>query len=583
MKYQKISIEQIIFIFAFLLALGVRIFQLGALPLTELEANWALQAHQLAIDNNPIIGSHTGYITFTSFLFYLFGSTEFLARILPAVVGSLIILFPYLLRKEIGRVAAVILAFGLALDPGLVAISRQAGSTSLSVVTLLLAFGFIYSRSTWWAGIFAGLFLISGPGIWSGVLSISLVLIWTYFAERKDTDNFVQKIFGANDRTETGPTRLPKTFFYWMFGTALVVSTGLLQIPTGINSIFNGISEFFQGWVTYPEIYLQQMFAGVTVYEALPLLFGVLGIGWGLLMDIKFDKFLSRWFLITSIFALVYPGRHITDLIWVIVPLWLLAARQIERIKILHFEDHFPYLGVSVFSIVIIIFGWINLANLVSNPVSGQSDLQMRVAIIIGSILLVLIVVFLVSWGWSWKIAANGLLSGMLVVLIPYTLSACWHSGGLGPNPAAEVFRSGKHIRDSDLLHNSIQDLAEWSTGQSDALELIVIKENSHALRWLLRDYDNVNYSQALPIDSNSPLMITDGMGTVTLPVAYTGQDFVWEEEPAWSLFSISNWMNWVFYRQAPFEIATVILWARSDIFPGVEPGTIQEEINSEF
>ncbi|MCJ7621888.1 MAG: hypothetical protein MUO76_00165 [Anaerolineaceae bacterium] len=578
MNNHKISLEQVIFFSAFVLALAIRIFQLGNLSLTELEANLALQAHELAIGNAPVIGSHAGYISLTSMLFYFFGSSEFLARFFPAIFGSFIVFFPYLLRREIGRPSALILAFGFALDPGLVGISRQAGSMSLSVVTLLLALGCLKIRSLRCAGFFAGIFLISGPGTWSGVIILSIVIIWTHLAERKNADDMERKIFGGENEPGSKTVQSYRIFFYWMLGTALVFSTALFQIPMGISSILSGVAEYFLGWVSYPKVYLQQMFAGLTVYELLPLFFGILGIGSGLLQEHKFDKFLSRCFIIALFLALIYPERQITDLIWVIIPLWILAARQIVRISFIDHADILPHLGVSIISFVILVFTWINSSNLVSSPIGGELDFQLRLAIIIGSILLIFIVVFLVSWGWSWRIAANGFLSGLLVILTGFTLSACWHSAGLSRNPAEEIWRPGTSIRDADLLISSIQDLSEWSTGQPDAIDLIVIKDNSQALKWILRNYDKVDFAQALPVNSNVPLVITDSTGVITLPLAYTGQDFIWEEEPAWDLFTISNWINWAFYRRSPNEIETVILWARSDIFPGVEPITLMDE-----
>ncbi|HEY9525708.1 MAG TPA: hypothetical protein VIR02_01425, partial [Anaerolineales bacterium] len=47
---------------AFLIALGFRLLQLGATPLTDSEATLALQALQVAQGKAPLLGSQTAYV-----------------------------------------------------------------------------------------------------------------------------------------------------------------------------------------------------------------------------------------------------------------------------------------------------------------------------------------------------------------------------------------------------------------------------------------------------------------------------------------------------------------------------------------
>ncbi len=133
MKANKITTEHLLYGLAFLLALGMRFFQLGAAPLSDTEAGWALQALSTSHGAVAALGAQPAYILLTSQLFSIFGDTNFLARFLPALAGSLIIWLPYYFRDWMGdtswlRRAGLIMAFGLAIDPGLVSLSRQAGS-----------------------------------------------------------------------------------------------------------------------------------------------------------------------------------------------------------------------------------------------------------------------------------------------------------------------------------------------------------------------------------------------------------------------------------------------------------------------
>ena len=72
------------------------------MPLTGPEAALALQAQQLAQGVHPQISPQAGYVIWTSLLFYIFQTSQFLARFWPAAAGSLLILAPYLFRRQLG-------------------------------------------------------------------------------------------------------------------------------------------------------------------------------------------------------------------------------------------------------------------------------------------------------------------------------------------------------------------------------------------------------------------------------------------------------------------------------------------------
>src|SRR5690349_13450788 len=121
---------------AFLIAILFRFIQLGAAPLTDSEATLALQAFHLAHGQNVILAPQTAYILLTSIFFAIIESTNFMARLVPALAGSLLVFAPLLFRNKIGSRPALLLAFLLAFDPGLTALSRQANGTILAVTFL---------------------------------------------------------------------------------------------------------------------------------------------------------------------------------------------------------------------------------------------------------------------------------------------------------------------------------------------------------------------------------------------------------------------------------------------------------------
>src|ERR671910_3206948 len=170
---------------AFLIALGFRLIQLGASPLTDSEAALALQALQIAQGKAPLLGSQPAYILFTSILFAVINTTNFMARLIPAIAGSALVFAPYLFREKIKPRPALILAFLFAIDPGLVALSRQAGGTIVAVTFLLFAWAMWINRRPVPAGIFAGLALLSGPSLWAGLLVLGLTWLFLQGMESK--------------------------------------------------------------------------------------------------------------------------------------------------------------------------------------------------------------------------------------------------------------------------------------------------------------------------------------------------------------------------------------------------------------
>jgi hypothetical protein len=63
------------------------------------------------------------------------------------------------------------------------------------------------------------------------------------------------------------------------------------------------------------------------------------------------------------------------------------------------------------------------------------------------------------------------------------------------------------------------------------------------------------------------------------LSSTYTGQSLVWGQKVNWNLLSPGEWVRWLFYRDFPRQSGlassqTIILWLRSDLFPGASSAT---------
>jgi hypothetical protein len=562
MRNRLINIELGLFLLAFITALAIRLTGLSRNPLTNAEAAWALQALELARGGSPVLGGQPGYIVLTAFLFFLTDASEIAARFLPAIAGSLIVWAAYLFRPLLGRVPALFLAFFLAVEPGLVAVSRQADGLMFAVAFSLLSAGFLYRRKAIPGGIFAGLALLGGPGIWLGLLIVTLA----HFSFRLLIGKRTSALEGEPDDFDIVITTWPwRKSLPWLVGTMVILGTMFLWVPAGISAIFTSLIAFLNGWAQPVVFPAGRMLIALVAYAPLGVILGGAGLIHASFSRHRVDLFLVFWFLTAVLMVLIYPGRGAPDLVWALIPLWALAARQSDRFLQLARSDLSVFSGQFVLVFVLLIFAWLNFVFL-SNQIPGTQESQFRWLSIAGSMLMMLVVAILVAWGWSSQSAAGGLVWGVVAVLIIFTISSSVNAGGLGRRPDAEMWNRSPYIDQADLLLMTTTQMSQWNTRARDALELVVVDVPAASLQWALRDYGGAQIASVLMPGSDPDMVITGEQEQPALAAGYTGQLFVWQRAPIWDGV---NWMRWAIVRAAPIRSSNIILWVRTDLHPG--------------
>jgi uncharacterized protein (TIGR03663 family) len=110
-----------------ILALALRLTLLGAKPLHHDESlhatfTWYL-FHGKGYHYDPMM--HGPFqIVVTAFIFALIGVSDFTTRLLPALFGTAIVVLPFFLRRELGRLGALFAAVVLVLSPSFLYMSR---------------------------------------------------------------------------------------------------------------------------------------------------------------------------------------------------------------------------------------------------------------------------------------------------------------------------------------------------------------------------------------------------------------------------------------------------------------------------
>ena len=563
------------YVLAFLLALGLRFIGLGAVPLTDKEATLALQALAIAQGQNPLLGGQPGYILLTSIPFYLFESSNFLARAIPALAGSLLVFVPYFffdrkplslspsdgedsfpMRGKIGT--GVLTAFLLAIAPGLVAVSRQAGGTMLMVTFGLLARAMWQEKRPKLAGIFAGIALLGGPSVWLGLLIAGL----TWALAQNLLPEEETEITETNQNQERSRADNLKTAAIYEGGTLLLIGTLFFQSPNGLSALFASLVDFFQGWRFASGVPSARIIGGLGTYYPFALLFGIIASVRGILRRDRMSLELSLWALVALLLVIFYPARQVSDLIWVGLPLWVLSARELGRYLYLPTFDRNETFGVFALTILLLSFAWLNISGTAS-AVAINAPLNSRLALIAGSLILLVLSLGLIAVGWSLETATLGGVWGTALMLGLYTLSAAWGSSGLRTPKGFEMWDNAPRVTQPGLLVDEIDSALNISQQIATTPKIAVYQINSPTLFWALRNHD-VDAVNALNTDADYEIVITPHDEQNELESTYRGQDVTWREVPSWVVASKATWLV---LREAPLQREEIILWVRNDLF----------------
>ncbi len=574
---------------AFLIALALRFIALGASPLTDSEATLALQSLALARGESPLLAPQSAYILFTTVLFAIMESANFLARFLPALAGSALVFAPHFFREKIHPRPALILAFLFAFDPGLVALSRQANGTMLAVTFLLFAWGMWNQKRLIPTGIFAGLALLSGPSLWAGLLTLGITHLFIRGMKPRNTENpspIESQSPVSNPQSSNSPIlQSPvsnlqlRTLLTSTVATLLLFGTLFFLAPSGLSAALASLPAYLKNWVaptvTPPGRILFTFFA----YELLGIFLASLAIFRAVRTDGKRAKRLMLWLGVSLLLAVFY--RQPAELVWAIIPLLTLSAFELARAFDIHREERAEVGVVAAAISILLVYTWFNISGTALNPYAtltanlpffGEVK-DMRAVTLVGSLLIIFVCIALVALGWSARIARIGATLTFTAFLSVYAAASAWGASGLRNPNGVELWTADARVSQADLLLASVDDLSEFSLGHTDAQPVTVSGILSPALEWTLRDH-SVKEVPVLDPQLAPPLVVTPPMDDLSLPSAYRGQDFTWRQQPQWANLQTQDWLKWFVFRELPMDNETVILWARNNLFPDAREDT---------
>ncbi len=562
MTKSQVSIFKMGYGLLLLVALVLRFHNLGTQLLSEKEAAIALLAAADAPAEAINLPGSSGFIALVGSALFVLGQNEFTARLIPALFGTFLIFAPFLYSKVIGKETAVILSGLFMFDPGLVAFSRQVDGAMVTITGLVFAGGFLVKNKPVFAGVAIAFALIGSPILWPAILAAGLAL-WITLSRMDNPGEARTGIIRevSWEKKDWGNLALATAI------TIIIVGSAFLFRPGGLAAPVLNFAAFVRGWFSAGDFPLSLLLFSFILYQPFSFFAGVIeGCRKSTTGD-QSNQFLLWWFILSLLLVAIYPARGMDYLLITYIPLLALTAKCVWRIIKSMEKPEIPALGQMVLVVLLVIFSWMNIIVL-KFPIEGQENILRAVAAV-GSLVLLLVASLLIRMGWPPRQASTGFWMGTAILLAIFSLSSAWRAAGLGQHPQAELWNYSGVTDEVDLLKKTAGDLSEWNINTRQSINIVILDNPSAALKWGLRDFENVKEDTELPNFSNPAIVITRNEKAPSLANSYRGQDFALTRKTSWSLILPSEWIRWYAFRELTSETEQIILWARTDLFPG--------------
>lgn len=375
-EWPGLTLEAVLYGALLLAAAFIRFYDLGRWPLLTEEATQALAAWRF-LHGQPV-GSGAVPFLFGGALasFFAFGANDAVARLVPAALGTALVLLPVAFRRRLGTWGALAASFALAFSPTLVFYSRTLAGAVPALAGLgavLLAVDLAQREQLQQAKVAAvaglAVALTSSPHVYTFLLVGLLFLGLGWAAKRRDApwpgwDAGEQKLRAlASDRRA----------WAGMVAALVPLSTAFLLRLNGLQATANllgsWLGQIVPGsagrWWSYPLLIL-------AFYESGVLVLGLVGLAAGIRRGNLWAGFLGGWALLGLVLAALSGARDAAATAFTVLPFSLLAGmavtETIGRLRPVRWVQVGCYVGVISAGLG---FWWLDLASAVNPSLQG--------------------------------------------------------------------------------------------------------------------------------------------------------------------------------------------------------------------
>lgn len=543
------------FLPAFALGLVVRLVLLNEMVYTQNELTLVNQALQVSQRLSHATSSVPAYTGLTGFLFFLFGATDFLARLVPALVGASIVLLPLVWRERLGHKTAIILAFALAFDPTFLLFSRSIHGGIFALTGLLWEFTFLKKNKPGLAGLSLAVAILGGAPFWAFLVIIMLTWLLARIIQPEAVDELLRfQIF----RERSG-------WINYVVGFAVssgLILTSFLLDPAGIGAVASGLVSFFHMLSSGYEKPLYHLIYLLVARSHLPIV----------LFSIAFIRLRSTkiqsWYrvgglsmLISLLIGLVLSRESFEILLWPVLLAWTGGAFWLRRWQPAWGESGLTTVLLMGFVFGILIFLSLNLKNL-GEQIVGTPQFWNVFLLIVAGVIVVLIGWWLVRFGWPSGIGSQAFLLVALLFLAVTSLGSSMRS-----------LSSGQQLRSLEYLDNRVTlpnndievILADFAlTGNSlHTLGGYALVDVPNDFGWYLRGFltERNHQEKSLILSSHGFLSKQSD--------EFRGLNVVLERSVDWQRNEGTTYLQSIAGRNPAFVDQKGVLWVRTNLFTG--------------
>ncbi|WP_420631927.1 glycosyltransferase family 39 protein [Candidatus Leptofilum sp.] len=550
-----------------LAAAVLRLANLGYLPLSDAEAAQTLAVWSFWQPETAVIAPGSpAYFSLTGWLTQLFGFGDGVMRLVSALFGMGLVYLPWLLRHRLGTQGALVTAVLLTISPLGTLVSRTAGGDSIALFALLLLLiAFIRYQETaatrWLYTLFGalGLGLASSALFYSGLAT--LLLAWFVHAR------LGLSLFVAGWQVQPTETN-------WRKGTAvglaifLLLSSFFLLLPTALGASAGLAGEWFQQFGG--ELTLDPLLAFVR-YEPALVVLGLVGLLWAIVRGYPLALFAVYWFS-GGLILLLLQRNFMSNALLLTLPTALLAGIVVNAAWRRRWGWFSGITAMVTLGGIFVLL--VNIARLGRIAQINPQESTLYLIVILLTVLFVGLVLYFAASEEATAVS-QGILLALLGFAIFYQWGAGWWLGQQAANdPRERWVQTGTDLAIREL-DETVQTLSRQLANSDTALQ-IGTTLNVPALNWYLREYNQLEQLDALPLAPNQQVIITDFNPNSRLATGYSGTDFAIrrsepippDERPPTAVYDTFRW--WFFHDStavAPAERA--IVWVRADLING--------------
>jgi len=550
----RITLEVILWIAVGVLALVLRLANLGAAPLAAHEARAAMLTWRAVTGQGMPEAGYSPFLFVTNAaLFALCGASDALARLWPALLGGAFVLTPLLFRQRVGRVGVLAAGLYLAISPTALFASRQLDGAVVAALGGAMLFGgglrFLETGARSWlilAAVGLALAVASSSAFYGMALALGLawlLCVWGWPAGRL---RWLRGLLRPHVGTVVAAFAL----------AAFVFATGLGWNLPGVGAA----TDLFPAWFTRLGAVSLLPLVGLVVYEPLALLAGL--VGWVCLVRRKrrFGVLLGLWVGLGLFLLLAGPPQTPLGAVWIVLPLALLGGAGVE-IAVRNWRVTEERRATCVYVFITSAL-WIYLYLRFSSYGLKGSTLDLVVGIMaLASPLLLLVLAALVFALISGddrvvteeivkgaRSALQGAVVSTTAVFVAITFAAGWGVAHVRPADPRELLVQEPTALEVRDLVQTLRDLSWRKTGLPTTLVFAYEAAPDSVLAWYLRDFDAarrigdlqemLGERSTVVVTSNRERMPGSPEGTELV-----GQDFVLSR--SWRLSKLSCAWGW--------------------------------------